>query len=600
MKLFTSILFLLLSAVLVKAEPVQLRIIQITDVYTLVNFPSLKNLIRDKTLENGKTVSMLTGDFMMPYLLSRVDQGRGMMKLINALELDYLTWGNHENDMEHQYLMERVREYEGVFINSNMLDHESYTTAPPNKHNDVETIALQNGNHTRTVSMLGILTDHPSLLPPGAFNNATIGDPWETMHHYNKKLKSEGVDLVLPLCHLYEVEDERTASELDFPVILGGHDHHVVHREINGTLLLKPGADSEYAVVLDLIWDSEEQSGVTIKYEIVDVAGYSPDQKLQDMVEEAYGALDPLKGTQIATVPSKFRPLTSIGARSNPISMATYMCTEVKKALVKQFGRCDAFLLKGGNMRGSQDYSGDKHFTLEGLRSEFDDTEVYLTQVPGNVLRVALRETWSTAGTGWFQHDDQIEVDNDGFVVGINGGRLDEDKMYTVASMKNFFRARDSPALGAWFEGNPQLYNPYTTGPKEGHKVHAVLLRYFSEVALDDIMGEVESRSNGTLSEVQIIARLEMDGDGKLTRKDMFAALNMIGFETHDEEFTFVDFILSAVRERALMSHGRGVVMVGSSQNLTTFGLSRQARHGTIPAIPSPSLHVTQTGSSMI
>ena len=56
------------------------------------------------------------------------------------------------------------------------------------------------------------------------------------MKEYNDILKNEdGCDMVLPLCHLYEHQDERTCNEFDFPVIMSGHDHHRVDRVVNGT-----------------------------------------------------------------------------------------------------------------------------------------------------------------------------------------------------------------------------------------------------------------------------------------------------------------------------------------------------------------------------
>ena len=67
-----------------------LRIIHVTDVYTLDNFPHLKTLIVEKREEfeqqygpDAVTISVLTGDFLMPYLLSAIDKGRGMMKMLN-------------------------------------------------------------------------------------------------------------------------------------------------------------------------------------------------------------------------------------------------------------------------------------------------------------------------------------------------------------------------------------------------------------------------------------------------------------------------------------------------------------------------------------
>lgn len=68
---------------------------------------------------------MLTGDFLMPYLLSSLDRGRGMIGMLNATPIDYVTWGNHEADLAHADVLAREREYEGVWVNTNMPSHES-------------------------------------------------------------------------------------------------------------------------------------------------------------------------------------------------------------------------------------------------------------------------------------------------------------------------------------------------------------------------------------------------------------------------------------------------------------------------------------------
>ena len=54
--------------------------------------------------------------------------------------------------------------------------------------------------------MVGVLSDAASLYRPKAFGGATILDPWECLAEYNAKLKSAGCDIVVPLCHLYEVQ----------------------------------------------------------------------------------------------------------------------------------------------------------------------------------------------------------------------------------------------------------------------------------------------------------------------------------------------------------------------------------------------------------
>jgi len=69
---------------------------------------------------------MLTGDFLAPYLLSSLDFGRGMMKTLNATPIDYLIWGNHEHDLPHRHVVERCKEYQGTWINTNMKVSNMY------------------------------------------------------------------------------------------------------------------------------------------------------------------------------------------------------------------------------------------------------------------------------------------------------------------------------------------------------------------------------------------------------------------------------------------------------------------------------------------
>jgi 2',3'-cyclic-nucleotide 2'-phosphodiesterase (5'-nucleotidase family) len=87
-------------------EPAEARLIilQVTDVYTLENFASFKTLLEEtrKNSEGAKVISMLTGDFLSPYLLSSVDRGFGMMHALDRIPMDYLTWGNHEADISHR------------------------------------------------------------------------------------------------------------------------------------------------------------------------------------------------------------------------------------------------------------------------------------------------------------------------------------------------------------------------------------------------------------------------------------------------------------------------------------------------------------------
>jgi 2',3'-cyclic-nucleotide 2'-phosphodiesterase (5'-nucleotidase family) len=79
-------------------DEARLTVIQITDAYTLEHMASVKTLLADTRAKStgSKVISMITGDFLAPYLLSSVDRGQGMMNALAKIPIDYITWGNHE------------------------------------------------------------------------------------------------------------------------------------------------------------------------------------------------------------------------------------------------------------------------------------------------------------------------------------------------------------------------------------------------------------------------------------------------------------------------------------------------------------------------
>jgi 2',3'-cyclic-nucleotide 2'-phosphodiesterase (5'-nucleotidase family) len=110
---------------------VNLRIVNITDCYTLENFPSLKTLVNTKREEvspnlSSKFATILTGDFLAPYLLSSIDKGTSMIDVLNATPVDYVIFGNHEDDIETKYVNQRIIDYQGKWINTNMQDHAMF------------------------------------------------------------------------------------------------------------------------------------------------------------------------------------------------------------------------------------------------------------------------------------------------------------------------------------------------------------------------------------------------------------------------------------------------------------------------------------------
>eukprot|EP00746_Dinoflagellata_sp_MGD_P023878 gnl/MRDRNA2_/MRDRNA2_156003_c0_seq1.p1 gnl/MRDRNA2_/MRDRNA2_156003_c0~~gnl/MRDRNA2_/MRDRNA2_156003_c0_seq1.p1 ORF type:complete len:491 (+),score=96.46 gnl/MRDRNA2_/MRDRNA2_156003_c0_seq1:203-1474(+) len=370
------------------------------------------------------------------------------------------------------------------------------------------------------------------------------------MARYKTKLEhTDGCDMVLPLCHLYEPQDEHTAEILDFPVILSGHDHHIVNKVVNGTRILKAGADAHHCVVLDITWDHAGDCSPKIEAEVVKVADFKPCPSLSQVVAKSYSVLDFLRNTQLTRVPKKFRPLSSVAARDQRCTMGTYMCSQIRDALNIDCPEdaepdCDCCIIKAGSCpRGMRDYRDDEHPTLEVLKSEIQDhQEIVICTVPGHVLKGGLRETWLAPNPGWMQYDDGVEVDVDGYVVTIGDEPIELDRMYKVGTICDFWRASDSPSIGAWFIENPNC----KPDKDSGMPAHALLMQYWADLVWETIFQRIKDDEDENLT-MEHLERFGFHADGHLDRGGLQKALKTLcGFEVHDGEYSFVDALLVA------------------------------------------------------
>ena len=164
-----------------------LRIIAVNDIYDLANLPRLRTLfnictnvtstdqfsppVPPATIEHphaqpDRTLVTLAGDFLSPSLLSSLDRGRGMVDVLNHVPITRLCFGNHEADLPLHSIKRRVREFNGVWLNTNMQAFEEDTV-------NYEMIDLGDDIH---VGLLGLLTDQPGVFATDTFRGVPILD----------------------------------------------------------------------------------------------------------------------------------------------------------------------------------------------------------------------------------------------------------------------------------------------------------------------------------------------------------------------------------------------------------------------------------------
>lgn len=548
------------------AEPSEARLIvlQITDVYTLEHFASFKSLLEDTRAKSqgAKVVCMLTGDFLSPYLLSSVDRGAGMMHALNRIPMDYLTWGNHEADIDHRTVCRHVRNFKGKWLNSNMLDHDAMDAQ---QEYDIIELDSPDGSNHRKVGLVAVLSDDPALYEnfdePGAFGGATLTDPWEALRKYSALLKGpeHNCDMILPLQHLYVPDDHKTCRDFDFPVILSGHDHHKVDEVVDGTRLLKPGMNAVYSTVLEISWPNAESDKPKIRARFVECDKWEPDPIMAEENDRAYDALVPLRNTELARVPPTFEPLTSLGSRESVCSMGKYICTLVRSAMNASRGKrrqkVDAVLLMGGNIRGNADYEPGSFFSLEALEAEIKSDEVLgIVPMPGWLLADGVESTHAGDPIpGWMQYDEGVQEDTSEWppkVTHVDGKPIDPDRVYRVATKVGDLTNGQSPPWTEYYKAHPEVL------PRKGAyvNIHAELMSYFARnlwrkiwAALSMELAEncafLDDCSSDCDAEGRLKA-LDLNGDGVVTVDEMQQALrDLLGYKVDDREMTLARFV---------------------------------------------------------
>lgn len=477
-----------------KVSPRPLRIIHINDVYTLENLPRLKSFLNE-------TPGLVTigGDFLAPYLLSTLDHGAGMIELLNSLPTKYAILGNHESDIPHAALLDRISEFQGKWLNSNFpifdgtLEYDVF-----------------NG-----IAFIGLLCQGPYR--DSSFNGHVPQDPVARAVDLCAKLKMP----VVAMTHLDLCDDERLTSIPNLIAILGGHDHDIVDMEKNGTRILKAGMDATHAAV----WSPNEAR-------IVDLRDWPLDEATQRLVDKHMLKVKVLDNMVLTKLDE---PLSSKEARTGECSMATMLCTVLKWEL-----DCDCAILEGGSVRANADYYDN--FTFGHLQRELPFVNATgIAAVEGRHLNLIVKESRQEPGP-FFLHLDS-DCTFEGELVRVNQRPLLQDKVYSVAvGLDLGFGSKINQAMLTYASQFPQrIPNLETAIPAT-----TLILSYFAQrfwrrlPAFDDLCAKghdfvthddlyhaykdafvVDGDDEADSKMVrQLIVALDANADGKITRDE--------------------------------------------------------------------------------
>ena len=487
----------------------RLRIVAINDVYLLDNFPRLATLIAELVRADpvDRMLVTLAGDFLAPSLLSSLDQGAGMVAVLDAIGVTHVTFGNHEDDVDVVVLRQRMAELHAVWLGTNAPEFSPRLPA-----RDIVTIAGPEVGDEVRVALIGVVVDDPTIYRRPPFGGTLLLPARATACSVATELVRDGLaDLVVPLTHLPVAEDRLLAREQQTPpfrVILGGHDHTEVLEWIGDgpdkTCIAKAGHDAANAIIVELAWPTPTRDpngkayAPSLQVRLEPVAGYAEDPAIRTLVDQRMARVREVQDATLLRIPPGIE-LSSVGTRSRQTTVGQMLCTRLRDVL-----GADACILNGGGIRGSHTYR--ERFTYADLEVELPfDNEMTLVPLTGAELRAAIQSSRAAGESGGFlQVDDGVVVDADNIITAIAGAPLDPQRSYRVALMRNLLLGMDRIAplmhIGAT--------EPYRVPPVGcGREIKVVLVDAFGAMLSKQLGFErVDSNHDGVLSIGEISA----------------------------------------------------------------------------------------------
>jgi len=505
-----------------------LRVIHINDVYELVEFPHIANLLRESKAQQVHTILTLAGDFVAPSLLSSLDFGLGMLGILNAVGVTHVSFGNHETDIPDSALRQRITEFKGKWLNSNMpgYHHEKLVQY------DSFTIESADGTQKRKVALIGLLCGYPSLYRAGAFEGAisSIVPVNKSAQEWNNKFKAEGHDLVIPLTH-QDLSDDRILAQTGvFPLILAGHDHTEYFETYNNSLLIKSGLDAHKATIIDIVWDNKETTTPKVTYVVKQASDYPADPTISELVQKYELKLHALEKAMIYQYEKGV--LSSKQTREKQTTAGALFATACREAL-----GIDAVAVDGGAVRGNQDYNNGI-LTLSDIKKEFYFTnDICAVQMQGKdfieVVKYSRRNEGQKEEAGYLQVDDGVEV-VDKVVTKIKNEPIDPNKEYRIGFLVVALDGMNpNLPLIEWTKKNPDKVNKDSSRPGK-----PLLLEYFAKQLWLQLpsFNDIDTDKSGALSIAEVkqayrkvfAKRIDFDKDGVISPEEEEAVNNVV------------------------------------------------------------------------
>ncbi|MHC4321651.1 MAG: bifunctional metallophosphatase/5'-nucleotidase [Planctomycetota bacterium] len=469
--LAATFVFFTLSALIavpgLSADPVvKVTLLHLNDVYEIdpVSGGTQGGLARVATLKkqllrkNSNTYAILAGDLFSPSALGtapykggRLD-GRQMVATMNKLGLDYITFGNHEFDLNKDSFYMRLGESRSTWVSSNVFD-ENGIPFPGVSESEIITVTDDSNNKVH-IGLFGV------TLASNKKPYVTYKDSLKTAREMVKKLRSK-VDILIAVTHLAIEQDMQIAKVLpEVDLILGGHEHENIQvwRGLDFTPIFKADANARTVYIHELIYNTEKQK-LQIVSQLRFITGEIPDDPETAKVIKKWRDAG-YKGFRRAG----FEPENAVvrttesldGLESSVRNNSTGLTELISEGMLDVSPSAELAIFNGGSIRIDDVIPPGKITEYDVIRIMPFGGNVISVKMKGRLLKRVLDQGCKNRGTGGYLQTANVSLSKDGSKWLINGTKLKSGKKYTVV-INDFLLAGKESGLGYLTEDNKYI-----------------------------------------------------------------------------------------------------------------------------------------------
>ncbi len=460
---------------------VTFKIVQLNDVYEIAplnngQYGGMARVayLRDSIQKvNPNTFLVMAGDFLNPSLLSSLRyegariHGKQIVEVMNAMNFDLVTFGNHEFDLNQSELQQRLDE-------SNF----NWTSANTRQvvNGNVEYFYADKDGEKRKVTDYSIFTVKDSdgdSINLGIFGLTIDSNPKDYVHYNDIYEESKRVynemknqtDIIVGLTHISLAQDKKVARQLpELPLIMGGHEHHNMLIEEGNTMIAKADANAKTIYVHTFTYDKNTQN-LTLDSELVWVTDKVKSDSEVEKIVEKWNWIMEEELKKVISNPDEIIYHAEIpwdGTDSSSRGKQTNLGEIITKSMKFSYkDEAQAAIVNGGSIRVDDE--------LQGAISSKDIFRILLfggsvvqVKMKGSLLIEVLDYGVKSRGTGAYLQRYNL-AENDEKQWEISKNQIQPNEVYTIAMSDFLLRGLDIPFLTP---EHPEVLEVYI--PKEG------------------------------------------------------------------------------------------------------------------------------------